>query len=66
VQEAYLRAWRALPEFSTESKLSTWLVCIAAPSGCWRARRCARCDRIVAKVLARAGAEGLWRDADPA
>ncbi|HNU09803.1 MAG TPA: RNA polymerase sigma factor [Rubrivivax sp.] len=39
VQEAYLRAWRALPEFRTESKLSTWLVRIAANEALGRLRR---------------------------
>ena len=25
VQETFMRAWRALPDFSAESRLSTWL-----------------------------------------
>jgi len=39
VQDAYLRAWRALPGFRTESKLSTWLVRIVANEALARLRR---------------------------
>lgn len=38
VQEAYLRAWRALGSFRAESKLSTWLVRIAANEALGRLR----------------------------
>lgn len=39
VQEAYLKAWRALPSFRGEAKLSTWLVRIAMNEALARARR---------------------------
>lgn len=39
VQEGYLRAWRALGEFRTESRLSTWLVRIVANEALGRLRR---------------------------
>lgn len=39
VQEAYLRAWRALGSYRAESKLSTWLVRIAANEALGRLRR---------------------------
>ena len=39
VQEAYLKAWRALPAFRGEAKLSTWLVRIAMNEAFARARR---------------------------
>lgn len=39
VQEAYLRAWRALGTFRSESKLSTWLVRIATNEALGRLRR---------------------------
>ncbi|MCC7039090.1 MAG: RNA polymerase sigma factor [Burkholderiales bacterium] len=39
VQEAYLRAWRALGDFRTESRLSTWLVRIVANEALGRLRR---------------------------
>ncbi|MBE7420028.1 MAG: RNA polymerase sigma factor [Ideonella sp.] len=39
VQDGYLRAWRALPGFRTESKLSTWLVRIVANEALARLRR---------------------------
>lgn len=39
VQEAYLRAWRALGEFRSESKLSTWLVRIVVNESLGRLRR---------------------------
>ena len=42
VQEAYLRAYRALAEFRGESKLSTWLVRIVANEALMRRRRNAR------------------------
>lgn len=42
VQEAYLRAYRALGTFRGESKLSTWLVRIAANEALARRRRNAR------------------------
>jgi RNA polymerase sigma-70 factor, ECF subfamily len=39
VQEAYLRAWRALSTFRAESKLSTWLVRIVRNEALGRLRR---------------------------
>lgn len=39
VQDAYLRAWHALPGFRTESKLATWLVRIVANEALARLRR---------------------------
>ncbi len=39
VQDGYLRAWRALPEFRAQSKLSTWLVRIVANEALARLRR---------------------------
>lgn len=39
VQEAYLRAWRALGSFRAESRLSTWLVRIAANEALARLRQ---------------------------
>lgn len=38
-QEAWLRAWRALPEFRAQSRLSTWLVRIAVNEALGRLRR---------------------------
>ncbi len=42
VQEAYLRAYKALPGFRGESKVSTWLVRIAANEALGRRRRALR------------------------
>ncbi|HXE22533.1 MAG TPA: RNA polymerase sigma factor [Rhodoferax sp.] len=39
VQEAYLRAWRALDSFRSDAKLSTWLVRIVANEAFGRLRR---------------------------
>jgi len=39
VQEAYLRAWRALGSFRAESRLSTWLVRIVTNEALGRLRR---------------------------
>lgn len=39
VQEAYLRAWRALKSFRAESRLSTWLVRIVTNEALGRLRR---------------------------
>lgn len=39
LQESYLRAWRALSRFRSESKLSTWLVRIVANEAFGRLRR---------------------------
>jgi len=47
VQEAYLRAHRALHAFRGESKFSTWLVRIAANEALMRRRRNARAAAVV-------------------
>jgi len=47
VQEAYLRAFAALGEFRGESKLSTWLVRIAANEALMRRRTAARKAAVV-------------------
>ena len=47
VQEAYLRAYRALDSFRGESKLSTWLVRIAANEALMRRRRNARSAEVI-------------------
>lgn len=39
LQESYLRAWRALPTFRAEAKLSTWLVRIVINEALGRLRR---------------------------
>ena len=39
LQEAYLRAWRALPSFRAEARLSTWLVRIVLNEALGRLRR---------------------------
>ncbi len=39
LQDAYLRAWRALPTFRSESKLSTWLVRIVVNEALGRLRQ---------------------------
>jgi RNA polymerase sigma-70 factor (ECF subfamily) len=39
LQEAYLRAWRALPTFRADAKLSTWLVRIVINEALGRLRR---------------------------
>lgn len=47
VQEAYLRAYRALGSFRGESKLSTWLVRITANEALMRRRRNTRSAEVV-------------------
>src|SRR5687767_10727636 len=47
VQEAYLRAYKALPDFRGESKVSTWLVRIAANEALTRRRRALRGGEVV-------------------
>ncbi|RYF16139.1 MAG: sigma-70 family RNA polymerase sigma factor, partial [Comamonadaceae bacterium] len=39
VQETYLKAWRALPSYRAQAKLSTWLVRIAMNEAFARVRR---------------------------
>ncbi|HSV79996.1 MAG TPA: RNA polymerase sigma factor [Ramlibacter sp.] len=59
VQEAYLKAWRALPTFRGEAKLSTWLVRIAMNEAFSRLRRSSA--EIV--PLAGLGDEALFQEA---
>lgn len=59
VQEAFLRAYRALGTFRGESKLSTWLVRITMNEALMRLRRDARS----ARVMSSAGADAAERDA---
>ena len=47
VQDAYLQAYRALDSFRGESKVSTWLVRIAANEALMRRRRIARAAEVV-------------------
>src|SRR5688500_9591056 len=47
VQEAYLKAYRALDSFRGESKLSTWLVRIVANEALMRRRRNVRVAEVV-------------------
>src|SRR5688572_20635617 len=47
VQDAYLKAFRAMGEFRGESKLSTWLVRIAVNEALMRRRRIARSAEVV-------------------
>ncbi len=47
VQEAYMSAYRALPTFRGESKLSTWLVRIVANEALMRRRRTARSAEVI-------------------
>lgn len=47
VQEAYIQAYRALDSFRGESKLSTWLVRIAANQALMRRRRNGRSAQVV-------------------
>jgi RNA polymerase sigma-70 factor (ECF subfamily) len=47
VQEAYMSAYRALPSFRGESKLSTWLVRIVANEALMRRRRTARSAEVI-------------------
>ena len=50
VQEAYIRAYRALDGFRGESKLSTWLVRIAANEALMRRRKNARSAVVIPVV----------------
>jgi RNA polymerase sigma-70 factor (ECF subfamily) len=47
VQEAYLRAYRALSGFRDDAKLSTWLVRIVANEALMRRRRRSKTDAVV-------------------
>lgn len=67
VQEAYLRAWRAMATFRAESKLSTWLVRIVTRTALDRGRN-PHADIIpldIAMVTNEDSPEGPFRD-DPA
>ncbi len=60
VQEAYLKAYKALGSFRAESKLSTWLVRIAANKALMRRRKNARTAAVVPMDAAAAGAQ--WEE----
>ena len=62
VQDAYLQAYRALPDFRGEAKLSTWLTRIAANQALARRRKQVRRDEL-APVVGLEGAAQL-RTAD--
>src|SRR4029078_2162154 len=47
LQDAYLKAYRALDQFRGESKISTWLVRITANEALMRLRRRARTAEVV-------------------
>ncbi|MDP9046392.1 MAG: RNA polymerase sigma factor [Pseudomonadota bacterium] len=67
LQEAYLRAWRAMASFRAEAKLSTWLVRIAINEAFGRLRRngasVVPLDSSV-DALAPSGEEGMEDDPD--
>ena len=50
VQDAYLQAYKALPDFRGEAKLSTWLVRIAANEALARRRKLARRETLAPVV----------------
>jgi RNA polymerase sigma-70 factor, ECF subfamily len=61
VQEAYLKAYKALGSFRAESKLSTWLVRIAANEALMRRRKNARTAAVV-PMDAAAAAGAQWEE----
>ncbi|WP_162574427.1 RNA polymerase sigma factor [Variovorax sp. PBL-H6] len=67
LQDAYLRAWRALGSFRAESRLSTWLVRIVANEALGRLRRRGSAQVIPFDTAVEAGdtPEGTWMQADP-
>ena len=52
VQEAYLNAWRALPTFRSDAKLSTWLVRIVINEALGRVRKRAGSNVVALDVFA--------------
>ena len=66
LQEAYLRAWRALAGFRAEAKLATWLVRIVINESLTRLRR--RGAQVIPLDAAMEGSEhqtGAWMEDDP-
>lgn len=62
VQEAYLKAYKALASFRAESKLSTWLVRITANEALMRRRKNARTAMVVPMDAASGAGEPQWED----
>lgn len=65
VQEAYLRAYRALDTFRGESKFSTWLVRIAANEALMRRRKRARTASVVPIGAVEPGEEPMSEESGP-
>ncbi|MES2100575.1 MAG: RNA polymerase sigma factor, partial [Pseudomonadota bacterium] len=66
LQDAYLRAWRALASFRAESKLSTWLVRIVINEALGRLRqRSASVIPLNAAVDAAGQSPEAWMEDDP-
>lgn len=66
LQDAYLRAWRALASFRAESKLSTWLVRIVINEALGRLRqRSANVIPLNAAVDAAGQSPEAWMEDDP-
>ena len=66
LQDAYLRAWRALASFRAESKLSTWLVRIVINEALGRLRqRSANVIPLTTAVDAAGQSPEAWMEDDP-
>ena len=66
LQEAYLRAWRAMGSFRAEARLSTWLARIVINEALARLRRHgAQVIPLDTAIEAAAGAGEAWEEADP-
>jgi RNA polymerase sigma-70 factor (ECF subfamily) len=65
VQEAYIQAYRALGSFRGESRLSTWLVRIAANEALMRRRRRMRAAEVIPIAAAGGGMDADREDATP-
>ena len=66
VQEAYVRAWRALATFRADAKLSTWLVRIVMNEALGRLRRHgAHVIALDAATDSEASAASSWLESDP-
>jgi RNA polymerase sigma-70 factor (ECF subfamily) len=65
VQEAYIQAYRALGSFRGESRLSTWLVRIAANEALMRRRRRMRAAEVIPIAAAGRGMDADREDATP-
>lgn len=67
LQDAYLQAWRALPRFRAEAKLSTWLVRIVINEALARLRgRGAQVIPLDTVMNDPDAASGAWLEDDPA